>query len=69
MGSRALIGTELWREDIVRDRQCPTCGAAAQTRCLAPPSATGRKRRSDISHTSRYNLAAEAGLVPRLGGT
>lgn len=47
---------ELEREDLVRTVACPFCHSPARYKC------TG----ASMSHTARYNVAAEQGLVPAL---
>jgi hypothetical protein len=50
------LPAEMERERLARTVACPTCGRPPGQQCY------------DIwmSHTSRYNIAAAAGLVPAL---
>lgn len=68
-GGRALLGmTEQAIEDTVRAYPCPPpttegtpeCGAGVGRPCRANGIA------QHMSHTRRYNVAADAGLVPPL---
>ena len=56
--------TEFERELAVRTLTCPTCGAERDRRCVYGPG----RAAGAYSHTGRYNLAADRGLVPALGG-
>ena len=70
MSNAALLSAERERDDIARTYACPLphCGAKPLKPCQFGLSATGHRRWSHTSHEARYNLAAEAGLVPRLPG-
>lgn len=50
-------------EAAVRTQICPSCRVGPGQRCAWPVEANNTQR---YSHTSRYNAAAEAGLVPAL---
>lgn len=50
-------------EDLVRTVDCPVCGQPSGRRCYYNGAAVL------AAHTGRYNVAAEAGLVPRMVGT
>lgn len=54
--TRYFANAELEREEIVRTVACSLCHRPARQNCVS----TG------MSHTARYNLAAERGLVPAL---
>lgn len=58
----ALRDSEKDRENKVRTVPCPACAARKGTRCKRDGALRG------ISCTGRYNLAAQAGLVPKMAG-
>jgi hypothetical protein len=70
MSNAALLDVERERDDIVRTFACPlpNCRAEPLKPCQFGLSATGHRMWSHTSHEARYNLAAEAGLAPRLPG-
>ena len=65
------IRTEQERDDVVRNHAvCPVCHMPAGQKCHYGVKRDGRALAwSHTSHESRYNVAADAGLVPKLPGT
>lgn len=57
-----LRPSEKDREDAIRAVGCPVCLTDEGQRCVRE----GRAR--SISCTGRYDLAAQAGLVPKMAG-
>ncbi len=61
------IAEETRREKLVRTMVCPSCGMPAGKPCrFGGPWREIHRFWSAVSHTSRYDAAAEAGLVPPL---
>lgn len=59
---------EIERDLLVRKVPCPTCAAPVDEKCQARNKNGHPANWGHTSHTSRYLVAAEAGLVPPLGG-
>jgi len=62
--SAILTVSEKEREDQVRTRTCPNCGAEPMRACTYGLSSAGSRVVIPTSHTGRYVAAFEAGLVP-----
>jgi hypothetical protein len=58
-GQAGVLVEEQRREDLVRTLPCPTCGAKAGATCRD----NGGKKMF-MAHFKRYDLAADAGVVP-----
>jgi hypothetical protein len=57
-----LSDVEKDREDLTRTLPCPSCRARKGARCRYDG------RLGSVSHTGRYDLAAQALLVPKMAG-
>lgn len=62
--SAILTVSEKEREDLVRTVVCPNCAAKATQSCTYGLSKSGARVVIPTSHTGRYVVAQEAGLVP-----
>lgn len=63
-----LTRLEEERDRLVREFGCPVCPAAPGELCVYGVTSLGARKRQTTSHEGRYNLAADAGVVPQLGG-
>lgn len=66
--SLGFLETERMRDDLVKQVWCPVCGAQPRWRCYGEEG-LGRRAVMSVSHTGRYLVAVEAGLVPPLAGS
>lgn len=65
-GDVTLLTEEERREKLVRTFACPRCHARKGHMCTWGLNKLGGKIAIAMSHTGRYRLAAQAGLVPEL---
>ena len=63
-----ILRTERERDDLVRQVACTVCHVPAGVRCDAGINKVGQRIYMPASHTGRYLVAVEAGLVPQMAG-
>lgn len=63
-----ILRTERQRDDMVRTVTCPVCGVGPGRRCDAGRNKVGQLIALPTSHTGRYLIAADAGLVQPIAG-